>query len=87
VRKLDGTLKLTFSATTETRRTLTTELDALRDAGRIEYGIHVSDRAIMTCVIHTNHEEEVHFVDSADGGYASAARMLKARIAETSAFR
>ncbi|MEX2444037.1 MAG: DUF3095 family protein, partial [Alkalispirochaeta sp.] len=61
------------------RRRITARLEELRREGAIRFGYHTSDRAIMTCLIHTNHNDEVHFVDSADGGYAVAARMLKSQ--------
>ncbi|HKK49917.1 MAG TPA: DUF3095 family protein, partial [Alkalispirochaeta sp.] len=79
VYKIDGTLKMTIAATSQQRRRITARLEELRAAGTIRYGYHTSDRAIMTCLIHTNHNDEVHFVDSADGGYAVAARMLKSQ--------
>lgn len=41
------------------------------------YGIHESDRALLTCFLHLGSRREVHFVDSADGGYALAGKMLK----------
>ncbi len=82
VRKLDGTLKMVLAVSPEERKQVVENLDRLRREGRVEFGYHVSNRAIMTCLIHTNHEDEVHFVDAADGGYAVAAAMLKERLAE-----
>lgn len=79
VYKIDGTLKMTIAVTPHQRRQITARLEELRRQGAIRYGYHTSDRAIMTCLIHTNHDDEVHFVDSADGGYAVAARMLKSQ--------
>lgn len=79
VYKIDGTLKMTIAVTPGQRRKITARLEELRRQGTIHYGYHTSDRAIMTCLIHTNHNDEVHFVDSADGGYAVAARMLKSQ--------
>lgn len=79
-RKFDGTLKMTLAVTPAQRRRLTDELDRLESMEVIVYGAHVSDRAIMTCLIHTNHEDEVHFVDAADGGYALAARRMKEKL-------
>ena len=78
VYKIDGTLKMTLAISPGDRRQLVERLESLRREGAIRFGWHTSDRAIMTCLIHTNHEDEVHFVDSADGGYAAAAKMLKA---------
>lgn len=81
IRKIDGTLKTTLSVDRAVRDELVRALDELHREGAIWYGIHVSDRAIMTCLIHTNSEDEVHFVDAAAGGYALAARALKAQMA------
>lgn len=81
VYKIDGTLKMILSVTRAQREALVARLEELRAEGAIRYGWHVSDRAIMTCLIHTNYSDEVHFVDAADGGYAIAARMLKAQRA------
>lgn len=81
IQKLDGAMKMVLSLTPEQREEILTGLEALRREGLIWYGSHRSDRAIMTCLIHTNNEDEVHFVDAADGGYAMAARMLKEQIA------
>ena len=69
---------MTLAISPGDRRHLVERLESLHREGAIRFGWHTSDRAIMTCLIHTNHEDEVHFVDSADGGYAAAAKMLKA---------
>lgn len=84
VYKMDGTLKMILSLSRPQREALVSRLAELHAEGAIRYGWHVSDRAIMTCLIHTNHSDEVHFVDAADGGYAIAARMLKAQRAGSS---
>ena len=81
-RKFDGTLKMVIATTTQQRETLSRALDAMRQDGEIYYGTHVSDRALMTCYIHFGSGDEVHFVDAADGGYALAARAMKAQMAE-----
>lgn len=80
VRKMDGTLKMVLSLTGDEHDRIIAELADLRRTRGIVYGYHVSDRALMTCLIHVNHEDEVHFVDAADGGYALAARMMKQQL-------
>jgi hypothetical protein len=77
VQKLDGTLKMVLSVSPAERERIVTELTRLQQERLIHFGYHLSDRAVMTCLIHVNHADEVHFVDAADGGYALAARMLK----------
>ncbi len=82
VQKFDGRLKMVLACTSTAREALVTGLTAMETAGRIRYGMHVTDRAIMTCVIHAEAPEEVHFVDAADGGYAKAALQLKVKQAK-----
>ena len=84
VRKFDGSLKLIASATAEGLDQLEKTLSLEEKEGTIVYGIHRSDRAHMTCMIHTESSGEVHFVDGADGGYALAAKMLKEKLAAPS---
>ena len=79
-RKFDGTLKMVISCTTKQRQQLDSFLNSLYVAGQAFYGIHISDRALLTCLIQQG-EDEVHFVDSDDGGYAIAAKYLKRQIA------
>jgi hypothetical protein len=76
-RKFDGSLKMVVSVDTKQREKLTDYLDQREKEGKIRYGIHVSDRALLTCIMHANSATEVHFVDAADGGYAMAAKQLK----------
>lgn len=79
-RKFDGTLKMVISGTTANRTQLMSYLNNAYQQGRFFYGIHVSDRALLTCLMHLDSKSEVHFVDGADGGYTMAAKQLKAQI-------
>jgi hypothetical protein len=79
-RKVDGGLKMVLSVRSDQRLALRERLEARRQRGELFYGIHVSDRALMTCLIDTGGNGEVHFIDAADGGYALAARELKDQI-------
>jgi hypothetical protein len=81
IQKLDGAMKMVLSLTRDERDGIIAGLEEIRRDELIWYGWHRSDRAIMTCLIHTNNEDEVHFVDAADGGYTLAAQMLKEQIA------
>lgn len=47
------------------------------------YGMHVSNHAVMTCLVTSTDNEHVHFVDGGDGGYTKAATQLKAQLKET----
>ena len=86
VRKFDGTLKMVLAGTEEQRRELEIYLETLYRRELIYYGLHVSDRALMTCLIHAGSSREVHYVDAGDGGYALAARQMKSQLAEETNF-
>jgi len=79
-RKYDDTLRMVIAGTTDQREALTDVLDEQYRAGRLAYGLHVTDRALVTCVVFERMGRQVHFVDGADGGYARAAKALKRRI-------
>ncbi len=79
-RKFDNTLKMILACTADGRERLVEALESLYAAGQIFYGVHVSDRALTTCLMHEGTVREVHFVDAADGGYAFAARQLKHQL-------
>jgi hypothetical protein len=84
-RKYDNAVKMILAVTRKSREGLQKKLEDSRAKGDIFYGIHVSDRATITCLMHTNTGAEVHFVDAADGGYAIAAKQIKAQIKEAAA--
>ncbi|XDD50366.1 DUF3095 domain-containing protein [Leptospira sp. WS92.C1] len=79
-RKYDGTLKMVVACDSRSRESFLNFLNDLYLQGKIYYGYHISDRALMTCALHENSVREVHFVDSADGGYALAAEKLKEQL-------
>ena len=80
-RKFDDTLRMVLSGSAEQREALAAWLDAHHAAGRLAYGLHVSDRATLTCLVFNRMGRQVHFVDGADGGYTAAAQQLKGRLA------
>lgn len=79
-RKFDGMLKMILRCTSESRQKWQDYLESLYGDNKIFYGIHVSNRALMTCILHSGSKREVHFIDGADGGYALAAKQLKQQI-------
>lgn len=57
-------------------------LDQRTAKGELTYGLHVSDHAVMTCLVASYEDNQhVHFIDGGDGGYTAAATQLKARSA------
>jgi hypothetical protein len=77
--KIDGVLRMVISGTVRQRSQLERELEARRIAGELVYGIHVSQAALMTCLVFAYNGEQVHFVDGAEGGYALCAKAIKAQ--------
>ena len=49
------------------------------------YGLHVADRAHMTCLVFDYSGRHLHFIDGADGGLFLAAKAFKKRVADLGA--
>ncbi len=79
-RKFDEMLRMVLAGSAEQRAQLRRFLEDEYAAGHIYYGLHYSECALMTCVIFQYHNNHVHFIDGADGGYAMAAKGLKAQM-------
>ena len=79
-RKFDGTLKMVVSCDSSERIKFREKLQQFHDEGKIFFGIHVADKALMTCFIQLSTDSEVHFIDAANGGYAMAAKELKKQM-------
>ena len=62
------------------RERLEALLDRLHQQRRLAYGLHVSDRAVLTCLVYERMGQQVHFVDGAGGGYTQASVGLKRRL-------
>ncbi|MEM1116637.1 MAG: DUF3095 domain-containing protein [Bacteroidota bacterium] len=78
-RKFDGVLRMVLAGSSEERRWLEEVLEGMHQEGRLAYGLHVSDRAVLTCLVYERMGQQVHFVDGAGGGYTSAAVDFKRR--------
>lgn len=76
--KFDSALKLVIAADASAIKRF--EHFLREHKAELFYGMHQSDRAIMTCLVYERNGAQVHFVDSADGGYAMAAKMLKEQM-------
>jgi hypothetical protein len=80
-RKFDETLRMVVDVSPEQHRAITDLLDGFRVQGEIVYGVHCSRSALVTCFVRAYEGDHVHFVDGSDGGYALAAKQLKAQLA------
>jgi len=74
------TLALVFDCPTDRIDIIRGYLEARCKSGELQYGMHVSNHAVMTCLVTSVDEKHVHFVDGGDGGYTRAATQLKARL-------
>ena len=78
-RKFDDGLMMTVDCSPETADQVRGLLDDAASQGVVRFGLHLQDQALMTCVVPSVlAADHIHFVDGADGGYASAARQLSA---------
>lgn len=79
-RKFDDMLRMVIAGNAVQREKLTDYLEQKYRSGKLIYGLHVSDRALLTCLVFDRNGRQVHFVDGADGGYALAAKEMKSRM-------
>ena len=79
-KKFDDTLRQVISGNAEQRQQLIEFLQGLYQQGKCVFGIHVSDAALITCIIDNRAGQHYHFGDSAGGGYTSAAAAMKQQL-------
>jgi hypothetical protein len=78
--KYDDTLAMVLDCPQDRIDSIRAHLDERTVRGELNYGIHISDTALMTCLVESASEyHHVHFIDGADGGYTMAARDMKSR--------
>ncbi len=78
-RKFDDGLKMTLDCDSSTLEKLTQMLEDAQTKGKIRYGMHAQQEAMMTCFVPSAmRDDHVHFVDGASGGYAQAAASMRA---------
>ncbi len=78
--KLDDNFKTVMSCNQSDLQNLLSWLEEQHRAGILFYGCHQTNAAVITCLVEKTGTDHVHFVDAADGGYAVAAKQLKAQI-------
>lgn len=79
-RKFDDMLRMVIASSATQTEQLTQYFEQQVQAGRLTYGLHISDRALMTCLVFERNGRQVHFIDGADGGYTHAATALKQQM-------
>lgn len=80
-RKYDGVLRTVIDVTPQQADAIEAYLEEAYASGRLIYGTHRADSALMTCLVfNMAQSEHVHFIDGADGGFAMAATGFKKRM-------
>lgn len=79
-KKFDGMLKMVIDGSEAQRLRLESYLEECVAAGTLVYGLHASKEALLTCLIFDHNKDHIHFLDGGDGGYAIAAKQLKASL-------
>jgi hypothetical protein len=81
--RTDASLCVVFDCPQDRIDAVRAYLDAACAKGELSFGLHISDHAVMTClVVSRDQGQHVHFVDGGDGGYTRAATELKSRAAQ-----
>ena len=79
-RKFDDILRMVIAGNSSQSKKLAAYLEKKYKEGKLLYGLHISDRALMTCLVFERSGRQVHFIDGGDGGYALAAEEMKRRM-------
>ncbi|WP_257169757.1 DUF3095 domain-containing protein [Bradyrhizobium sp. SRS-191] len=81
-RKYDDALRMILDCTEDLAKELERRLSEAASRGLVRYGLHRQASAMMTCFTPSAiRPDHVHFIDGAQGGYASAATALKTAVA------
>ncbi len=79
VRKFTDVYRQILSGTAAQRSALDAWLQSKFKSGELVYGLHVANRAHMTCLVFDYAGRHLHFIDGADGGLFLAAKAFKER--------
>jgi hypothetical protein len=82
VRKFNDIYRQILAGNAAQREALDAWLAARYAKRELVYGLHVTDRAHMTCLVFNYSGRHLHFIDGADGGLFLAAKAFKERAAK-----
>ena len=82
VRKFNDVYRQILAGNAAQREALDTWLAERYAKRELVYGLHVTDRAHMTCLVFNYSGKHLHFIDGADGGLFLAAKAFKERAAK-----
>ncbi|MDH3661833.1 MAG: DUF3095 domain-containing protein [Alphaproteobacteria bacterium] len=76
-RKYDDGLMMTIDCSATAVSEIERRLEAAREHGIADYGLHRQDTAVMTCVASSIFSDDhLHFLDGGEGGYSRAAEQM-----------
>jgi hypothetical protein len=78
--KFDDMIRMVISCSTANRQKFEQYLSEQRSRGRLNYGLHITDSALLTCLVFDRLNRHFHFVDGSNGGYALAAKEMKEQV-------
>jgi hypothetical protein len=81
VRKFNDVYRQILAGKSAQREALDAWLAERYAKRELVYGLHVTDRALMTCLVFNYSGKHLHFIDGADGGLFLAAKAFKERAA------
>ncbi len=82
VRKFNDIYRQILAGNAAQRAALEGWLSERYARGELVYGLHVTNRAQMTCLVFNYAGKHLHFIDGADGGLFLAAKQFKERAAK-----
>jgi hypothetical protein len=77
--KFDDMLRMVIDCSDDQAGSIISLLKTEYDKGRLTYGTHISEKAIMTCYVEDETKDggHIHFIDGDKGGYSVAAKQMK----------
>jgi len=75
--KLDDTFRAILSGEKQKVQAFIEWLNQACKNGDLFYGVHLTNAALITCLVAKTGTEHIHFVDANNGGYTMAAKQLK----------
>ena len=80
-RKFDDVLRMVLDCSEDQMNNIESYLEKQYKEGLLFYGMYTSSTALMTCYVQDIEPgQHIHFIDGGDGGYAMAAKQLKAQL-------
>ena len=77
---VDGTINCVITGTDSNVISLRNELDKMESDGKLIYGIHITHASVLSCYVEDRIDKHIHFVDGTEGGFTSAAKVLKLKF-------